>query len=323
VASTGGHLAQLYQLSQRLDIVGAKRLWVTFESPQSLSVLESEEKIFVPYVRPRDWRAMLQNVPIMVSVFRSVRPAAVISTGAAIATAYLPTAAAMGIPAIYIESAARAEGPSLTGRMMAKTPGVATFTQYPAWSDEHWQYRGAVFDSYESYDRPELDRLTKVVVTLGTIEGYGFRRLVMRLLAELPGDVQVTWQVGDTDTSDLDLPAVRSMPSNALSQLMREADVVVAHAGIGSALAALNAGKCPVLVPREALHGEHVDDHQQQIAVELDRRGLAVNCSANELTLTQLIAAAGRGVRASLPQPMRVTDPSAPLASGVAIEHDE
>lgn len=79
---------------------------------------------------------------------------------------------------------------------------------------------------------------------------------------------------------------------------MRRADVVVAHAGTGSALAALDAGRCPVLIPRERAHGEHIDDHQRQIAAELELRGLAIHRSVESLTYADLEQAAGRSVRA-------------------------
>ena len=85
--------------------------------------------------------------------------------------------------------------------------------------------------------------------------------------------------------------------------------MLVAHAGVGAALVALELGRCPVLVPRRVSHGEHVDDHQTQIAGELSRRGLAVTVDADELTLDHLSTAAATHV-ATLPE-----DPPFELAS--------
>ena len=48
----------------------------------------------------------------------------------------------------YIESAARSDGPSATGRMMGRIPGVFLYTQYPHWAGARWNYRGSVFDSF-------------------------------------------------------------------------------------------------------------------------------------------------------------------------------
>jgi UDP-N-acetylglucosamine transferase subunit ALG13 len=76
-----------------------------------------------------------------------------------------------------------------------------------------------------------------------------------------------------------------------------EADLVVAHAGVGSALEALSAGRCPVLVPRRKAFGEHVDDHQSDIAAELAGRGLCIAREADELSEADLLDAAARTVR--------------------------
>ena len=121
---------------------------------------------------------------------------------------------------------------------------------------------------------------------------YGFERLVRRLLEILPSDVEVLWQTGDTDVTGLGVDGHHAIPERELIQAIRDSDVLVAHAGVGTALAALEVGKCPVLVPRRRAHGEHVDDHQTQIAGELGRRALAVSVEAEELTLEHLLAAA-------------------------------
>jgi beta-1,4-N-acetylglucosaminyltransferase len=51
---------------------------------------------------------------------------------------------------------------------------------------------------------------------------------------------------------------------------------VVSHAGAGSILSALKAGKPLVLVPRLRRFGEHVDDHQLELAEALAQRKKAV-----------------------------------------------
>src|SRR5207249_4868749 len=92
-----------------------------------------------------------------------------------------------------------------------------------------------------------------------------------------------------------------------LATAMRTADVVIAHAGIGSAIAALEAGKCPILVPRSASHAEHVDDHQRQIAGELSRRGLAISRPAEAIRFDDLKAAMNVTIRERKDPPAIVT----------------
>jgi UDP-N-acetylglucosamine transferase subunit ALG13 len=57
---------------------------------------------------------------------------------------------------------------------------------------------------------------------------------------------------------------------------VQAADLLILHAGAGSALHAIRAGKVPVLVPRLHSQGEHIDDHQMEFALELERTGKAV-----------------------------------------------
>jgi UDP-N-acetylglucosamine transferase subunit ALG13 len=162
-----------------------------------------------------------------------------------------------------------------------------------------------VFDSFAVEDPSDRapEALARVVVTLGTYRGYSFVRLVRHLLEVLPPEADVLWQTGDTDTSGLGIDGHYAIPERELIDAMREADVVVAHAGVGTALAALEVGKCPVLVPRRLAHGEHVDDHQIQIAQELARRGLAISVEADALTVEDLRRAAGRAVTTLAEEP--------------------
>jgi UDP-N-acetylglucosamine--N-acetylmuramyl-(pentapeptide) pyrophosphoryl-undecaprenol N-acetylglucosamine transferase len=297
VASTGGHLKQLHRLHGRLSGVEGPFRWATFDTPQSRSLLEGEDVDFVHFVGGRDPRSVLRNVPLVDRILRRNEIDRIFSTGSAMALPFFALGRLRGIECHYIESAARSDGPSITARMISRIPGVHLYAQYPAWADAKWHYRGSVFDSFvpdETATAPR--RIEKVVVSLGTFRDIGFRRLVDRLLEILPPDAEVLWQTGDTDVSDLDIVGHHAIPERELTQAIAEADVLVAHAGVGTALAALQVGKCPVLIPRRLSHGEHVDDHQIQIAGELCRRGLAATADADELSLEDLEVAAGRRV---------------------------
>ena len=298
VASTGGHLKQLHRLHTRLVGIDGPYRWATFDTPQSRSLLEGEDVEFVPFVGGRDPRNVLRNVPRADRILRRGEIDTIVSTGSAVALPFFALGRARGLRCHYIESAARSDGPSKTARMISRIPGVHLYTQYPAWADEKWHYRGAVFDSFVPADEPgEIpSALRKVVVSLGTFKDYGFERLVRRLLEILPADADVLWQTGDTDVDGLGIVGHHAIPERDLTRAIREADVLVAHAGVGTALAALEVGKCPVLIPRRFAHGEHVDDHQTQIAGELASRDLALSVDADDLTLDHLLAAAATRV---------------------------
>lgn len=296
-ASNGGHLKQLYRLRGQLAGVDHAYRWVTFDTPQARSLLAEEEVEYVPYIGGRDPRNVLRNLPNANRIIRRHRPAALVSTGSAIALPFFTVARARRIPCHFIESAARIDGPSLTGRMIARVPGVRRYTQYERWAGGGWRYRGSVFDAFA--DGPAATGAgppRKIVVTLGTYRGVQFRLLVERLIELLPDTAEILWQTGFTDVADLPIEAKEALPERELSAAMAAADVVVTHAGVGSALAAFEVGRCPVLVPRRAARGEAVDDHQLQIADELSGRGLGVAVEADELEPRHLEAAAARTV---------------------------
>lgn len=291
VASTGGHLEELKRLSSRFDGGDVEGEWATFADAQSDSLLRNEKVHHLRYVPPRGYRAAAGNIGTAVALIRRGGYHRIVSTGAGIAIPFLVAGRSMGVQSHYIESAARTTGPSLTGSVAAAIPGVRLYTQYDEWASRRWQYSGSVFDTWSVRSVP-AGRARRVVVTLGTMRTYGFRSAVTALLRTLPDvttpDAEVTWQVGSTDVSDLGIDAHDRLPADDLGRAMQEADLIVAHAGVGSALNALDAGKVPVLLPRLPSRGEHVDDHQQMIAQRLDDRRLAVTSDPETLTAEHL-----------------------------------
>ena len=297
MASTGGHLSQLHRLRPRLRGVPDDVVWATFDTPQSRSLLADEAVVHVRYTRSRDVLSVLRNVRAALRLLASRDIDAVVSTGSGVALSFMPVARALGKDAYYIESAARSDGPSLTGRLVSRLPGMRLFSQYPAWATGRWHYVGSVFDEFEAGPRREVapDDLRRVVVTLGTIT-FRFDRLIEHVRRTIPEHATVFWQTGVTPRTGLRGTAEEVTPAETMREMIRDADVVIAHAGVGSALEALQAGRCPVLIPRQHRHGEHIDDHQAQIAAELSRRGLAISVQPEDLTLDHLRDAASRSV---------------------------
>jgi UDP-N-acetylglucosamine transferase subunit ALG13 len=83
------------------------------------------------------------------------------------------------------------------------------------------------------------------------------------------------------------------LATDVLIASMRDARVVISHAGVGSAVTAIRAGKKPVLIPRLARFGEHVDDHQLQLARRFAARELALVFEAGD-DICELAAEAER-----------------------------
>ena len=216
VASTGGHLTQLRSLAPRIADLGTTT-WVTFDSPQSRSLLRDEQVEFVPYLAPRGYRSLVLNVPRALRILRRHRPTRVVSTGSGIALAYLPLARTVGASAHYIESATRVVGPSRTGEILRRSKRVNLHTQHLHWADDRWTYRGSVFDGFEFIDG-DRRRLGRIVVTLGTMESYGFRRLV----EVLPPDCAVRGRWGPpTWTVWPSIPERASQPMSCTRRWLR------------------------------------------------------------------------------------------------------
>jgi UDP-N-acetylglucosamine transferase subunit ALG13 len=295
IASAGGHLTQLHRLRPRLQGIDQDVIWVTFDGPQSRSLLADEKVVHAHYPRPRDAATTVRNAALAHRLLSRYDVRHAVSTGAGVALSFFAVAAARGVRCHYVESATRLDGPSLTGRLVRRVPRVELYSQYRSWARPPWHYRGSVFDGYRIVEGKQPSTLKRVVVSVGSSETFGFRRLLERMVTVLRDhDIEVLWQTGPTDTSGLPFAARPTVPAIEMQRALREADVVVSHAGTGSALTALEAGKYPMLVPRRRSFGEHIDDHQLQIVRELTRRNLAHCREAEEITFADLLHVAGR-----------------------------
>jgi UDP-N-acetylglucosamine--N-acetylmuramyl-(pentapeptide) pyrophosphoryl-undecaprenol N-acetylglucosamine transferase len=300
VATTGGHLAQLFDLAKRMVDLDPDRLWVTFDAAQSRSLLHGSRREFIHEIKERDVVGVWRGAGFARKLFASVRVSCVISTGSGIALSFLPYAALRGIAAHYIESSARVGPPSLTGRVLQRIPGIRLYRQYPHAARGRWRYAGSVFDGFRAVPMPTRP-VRRIVVTVGGV-GRSFPEMVEQLAGIMPTDAEVVWQTGETPVMHLGLRARPFMPGAELTAAMREADVVIAHAGCGSALDALNAGRCPILIPRDRKRGGLVDDHQVELARWLAERGLALYREAGTVAAADLEMAAAHSIE-------RVADP--------------
>lgn len=118
-----------------------------------------------------------------------------------------------------------------------------------------------------------------IFVALGTDE-HPFRRAV-DIVAPLAGEHELVVQHGHTTPTGI--PGARwleFMPYEDVVATMTGSDAVVCHSGVGTIMTALGCGKRPLVLVREARHGEHVDDHQRQIAKALSDRGLVITITS-------------------------------------------
>lgn len=103
-----------------------------------------------------------------------------------------------------------------------------------------------------------------IFVTVGTHEQQ-FNRLLkavdeLKINGEI--DEPIYMQTGYSTYVPESCEYSKFLPYVEMKRRMNEADVVVTHGGPSSFIEAMAAGKVPVVVPRTASLGEHVNDHQ-------------------------------------------------------------
>jgi UDP-N-acetylglucosamine transferase subunit ALG13 len=294
-ASTGGHLWQLERIARSFG-VRDDSLFVTFDTPQSRSLLAGRRVLYVPYIPPRGYRGVLTGSIAIDRALRAEPFDGVVSTGAGIAVSTIIPAGRRRIRRLYIESVSRVTGPSLSGRIVYATHLYETWTQHARWASGRWTYHGSVLGNLEG--RPVGQReVRRVFVTLGTIKPYGFGRLVERVAAILPPDVDVVWQLGATQAPHgLRGEVHQQMSAADFAAEAHRADVVITHSGVGSVIGLIESGIFPIVVPRRSAHGEHVDDHQEEIAELVGNVGIGLVREADELTVEDLATAAAMEV---------------------------
>lgn len=135
-----------------------------------------------------------------------------------------------------------------------------------------------------------------IFVTVGT--QLGFDRLISAMdswTAEQNGAVDVLAQIGDSSIRPTAMRWSQSVTPDEFNAAVAQAEIIVAHAGMGSVLTALELGKPLVLMPRRADLMEHRNDHQLATARWLvSRDGIFVAQDEHELprVLTEARAAA-------------------------------
>lgn len=119
-----------------------------------------------------------------------------------------------------------------------------------------------------------------VFLILGT-QKFQFNRLlalVDGLVADGHIAQEVVAQTGHSDYQPKHFSSQSFMEKEQFEANIQAADLVITHGGVSSILTAMGHGKPVIVVPRRAKHGEHVDDHQLDIAHAFARNGQVLCC---------------------------------------------
>ncbi|WP_211167894.1 sugar transferase [Pseudanabaena yagii] len=124
-----------------------------------------------------------------------------------------------------------------------------------------------------------------ILVTVGT-EQYPFNALldwVGLLMKEGMITEEVIIQYGSSTRLPDDVKISRVIPEVQFKKTVKQASAVIAHCGEGTALLLEDFDKPYILVPRTVKFHEHVDDHQLEMADDLENQGILIARSPADL----------------------------------------
>lgn len=114
-----------------------------------------------------------------------------------------------------------------------------------------------------------------IFVCVGSRE-YQFDRLLKKIdeLVE-QGEIkdEIFGQIGQSSYVPKYYSYKRFIDAAEFNEKQRESDIIISHGGTGALIGALKLEKQVIAVPRLEKYGEHIDDHQLQVASVLEKEG--------------------------------------------------
>lgn len=123
-----------------------------------------------------------------------------------------------------------------------------------------------------------------ILIGVGASE-YGLDRLLVMIdeLCEeglLDGN-HIIAQKGASKYVPRNYKSFKLISREAYQNYMDNADVIICHAGTGSVIPPLKQGKKVIVFPRREMYGEHLDDHQLELAEVFTKAGCTM-CATNK-----------------------------------------
>lgn len=114
-----------------------------------------------------------------------------------------------------------------------------------------------------------------ILVITGT-SPYRFDRLINEMdnIAKKNHE-EIIIQTGFIDYKIKTAKHFKFLPDKEFTKLYKSARLIISHTGIGSIMTAIRHNKSFIAVPRMKKYRENLDDHQLQIAGEIEKEGIA------------------------------------------------
>lgn len=117
-----------------------------------------------------------------------------------------------------------------------------------------------------------------ILVLLGT-QNNSFHRLLEEIQKNIDdGNIKekVVVQAGYTKFESKDMTIYNQLPKEQLQELIKEANLIITHGGVGSIISSITNGKKVIAVPRLQKYKEHVNDHQLDIINSFNESGYII-----------------------------------------------
>ena len=277
--SAGGHLDLLRAIAP--DVVdGPEPVWVTSRTPRGERLRRDGADVELLPEYGRSALGALRNVLAAARVVIRRRPRTVVTSGAGVVAPFCLLARLAGARLLYVETMARVNSPSMTARLLSRVAGrvVVQWPELASALPRAEVCRPTLLEGVADAGHVGIESGSGTVIAVGT-HAQPYTRLleiVDRAIEEemLPRPIRA--QVGPADWNAAGAQVTPYMGRPELKSALGAAGVVVCHGGAGIISSALAAGRRPIVVPRRADLGEHVDDHQYQLTRKLADCGLVV-----------------------------------------------
>ncbi len=122
-----------------------------------------------------------------------------------------------------------------------------------------------------------------IFVALGT-QKFQFNRLLQmidQLLDEGKIKETVFAQIGNSDYRPKNYKYASFLDKNEFEDRIRNSNLLITHSGVATIITGIKNNKKVIVVPRLAKYGEHVDDHQVQIAQSFSKQNYVMMYEEN------------------------------------------
>lgn len=113
-----------------------------------------------------------------------------------------------------------------------------------------------------------MEQSIKLFVPLGT-QKFPFNRLIVALNALVENDIyhpnEIMMQSSIYEVTPI-FKHCTLIPNEEFNDYIKQSEVIITHSGVNSIISCMKLHKPLIIVPRMKCFGEHVDDHQVEIA---------------------------------------------------------